>query len=83
MSASIYYQAVKPNKGANFNVSSPSSFLTTMGECFGDPPFILNGDDIPILSGMAATWSDKNNNPFEKLIEEIEKKDTIEVWAEY
>lgn len=83
MSANILYRPVKPNNGKSLSVMAPSAFLETMGECFGDPPFILERKDVPILHGMAAAWSDKDNNPFEKLMEEIEKKDAIEVWAEY
>jgi hypothetical protein len=87
MSASIYYRAIKPRQGKYLSVGSGSSFIETLKRCFAGPPFILEAKDIPTLQGMAAmvkgSFIEEKPNPFETLIEEIEKKDAIEVWAEY
>lgn len=81
MSATILYRPGKP-KVKSLEVSTPSAFLEIMQKCFGDPPFTLRKENIPTLSGMAAAWTDENN-PFQRIIDNIEKYGGIEVWAEY
>lgn len=83
MSASILYRPLADQRKCVDDVLAPSRFLGVMGKCFGNLPFTLGEGAIPTLSGMAATWDDDMHNPFERIIELIEKYGTIEVWAEY
>lgn len=82
MSAAIVYRPIKPKGEKNLGVLFPSGFLEIMQKCFGDPPFTLETKDIPILTGMAAAWTD-DDNPFQRIIDKIEQYGGIEVWAEY
>lgn len=87
MSANIYYRAVKPKESESLEVSCPSLFLIIMSKCFVGDPFKLETKDIPVLQGMLAAapkiTSINDENVFQVLIDEIERKDAIEVWAEY
>jgi hypothetical protein len=82
MSANIYARQVKPVEGIDINVSAPSWFIGTMEKAFGHFPCVLSDGSIQTLRGMSATVSGEYN-PFEELIELIEKLGKIEVYAEY
>jgi hypothetical protein len=82
MSATIFYRPVRPRDSHNLEVLLPSSFIDAMETAFGSQPWRLDGEDIPILRGMAAFCHGSPDNPFERLIKAIEKLDAIEVWPE-
>lgn len=83
MGANISYRQVKPITGKDLPVGAPSYFIGTMEKAFGNFPCTLTSEDIPILRGMAATMRDEQQNPYEKLVEAIERMGAVEVYAEY
>ena len=74
----------RPTAGAKgLGVSAPSAFLAAMSNAFGTgAPYTLGEGSIPILRAMAAVYS-HDDNPYQKLIDIIEKCSEIEVWSEY
>lgn len=83
MSASIYFEAVRPGRAVG--TSTPQGFLEAMREAFGDQrEWVLAGvEDARVLRGMAA--ADKHNRrAFEQLREALDlNPEGIRVWAEY
>jgi hypothetical protein len=56
---------------------------TVLSKAFGDLPLLLTEDSVAKLEGMAATWSEDIENPYEKLIELINEHGAIQVAAHY
>lgn len=83
MGATIYYKQVKPKDRLNLDVSLPSHFIAAMGRAFGDSPWRLTIDDMPILKGMSSVYENLQDNPFARLIEAVERLGEIEIWPEY
>jgi hypothetical protein len=83
MGATIYYKQVTPKDRQDLEVLAPSSFTNTMERGFGNSPWRLSSEDIPVLKGMAAAHRDDSDNPFSRLIRAIEELDEIEVWPEW
>lgn len=86
MSATIFYEPVKQNS-KSLDVSAPSTFQDRLAKAFGGDwttvlPRIFGKDDIPTLQGMSATQIE-DNNPYQQMIDLIEKYDQIRVWAQY
>jgi hypothetical protein len=46
-------------------------------------PHVFDDGDIPALKAMAAASGKANRQPFDQLIEAIEKHDKVRVWPEY
>ena len=84
MSATIYYEPIKPKKHKHLEgVSAPSSFMDTLESVFGRrPPMNLTVDELPQLRAMAVMYGHEPN-PFEELIILIEKYEAIHIWPEY
>lgn len=84
MSASICYQPVDP-KPKTIGAWAPSHFMESMERANLGLPCTLKETDIPILRGMAATFSDHGDapNPYQEIIDAIEKYGAIEMWAEH
>ena len=84
IATNISWDPVTPKRGKTLVVVALSRFLEVMKKCFGETPITLGREDLPILTGMAAAWSDnKRDNPFETIIEKIEEHGAINIWAEY
>lgn len=84
MSASIYYRQVKPVSGKLLNTSAPSSFIDSLEKAFGGREPTLTTTEIPILQGMAILWTGMGGkNPYEQLIEGIQKYGEIEIDVQY
>lgn len=82
MSASVYYRHVKPGK--NLPLMAPSHFIESMTKAIGcGPPWIVTAESIPILRGMAAVFRTDRENPYEILIEEIERYGSVQLEVEY
>lgn len=81
MSASILWEPVDP-KPKHIGCWAPSSFMGQMERAGLKLPTNLDESVIPVLRGMAATISG-TPNPFQELIDKIEKHGKISVWAEH
>lgn len=83
MSASICYRFLSTvNK--TIPVSSPQAFMKLLREAFdSDEPWQFDSECIPILKGMAAFKSFGEPDPFQYIINQIEKHGPIEIWPEY
>lgn len=84
MSASIYWRPVSESK-KSVETFSPSYLIESLRNAFGDLPFKLSVEDIPVLKGMSAVigFNSDSNKPFNQLITAIESLGTIEIWAEW
>jgi hypothetical protein len=84
MSASICYRPVDP-KPKTIGAYAPSSFMEAMERAGMQLPCTIGKGAIPVLSGMSATWGKgaDSPNPYQNVIDAIEKYGDIELWAEY
>ena len=83
MSANIYWRPVDTSRN-DLPVSTPSMFIDSMREAFGQLPVKLGPGEIPVLKGMASVKGfGTQNDAFKVLIEKIEQIGEIEVWAEW
>jgi hypothetical protein len=81
MSATIFWEPVSI-KSKSLRVMAPSSFISAMERADFPLPNTFDKSSIPTLRGMAATMNDENN-PFNELIEKIEKYGSVSVWYEH
>jgi hypothetical protein len=88
VSASIFWEPVDP-KPKRIGCWAPSSFMGQMERAGFRLPTNLDQGAIPVLRGMAAMISPglgtdgDPSNPFQELIDKIEKHGTISIWAEH
>ena len=73
MSASILWAQVKPIEGKSLSAWAPSAFIESIEKAFGGFPCDFGPDDIPKLSGMASMCRDGGGNPYQEIINRIEK----------
>ena len=83
MSATIYARQVKPITGTSISCSWPSSFMDIMTRAFGRFPLELNDINVDKLTAMAATIDKGKDNPYQEIIDLVEKLGTVEVYAKY
>ncbi len=83
MSANIFFRQVKPAEKESLSCFAPSSFLATMMEAFGDMPLQLDQSNLDVLYGMSLLCGDGGGNPYQELIDAINKYHLIEVWPEF
>lgn len=83
MSASIYWCQVRPVSGERLSAWAPSSFISSIEKAFGGFPCDFGNGDIEKLKGMASMCNDGGGNPYQEIINRIEKYGVIRVWAEY
>ena len=76
MSATIFWEPAL-TKAKSLRVMAPSSFISAM-----ERANTFSASVIPTLRGMAATMNDENN-PFNELIEKIEKYGSVSVWYQH
>lgn len=81
MSANIYWEPVLTN-AKRLRVMAPSSFISALERADLPLPNTFDESAIPILRGMAATMNEENN-PFQELIEKIEKYGSVSVWYQH
>ena len=81
MSATIFWEPVS-TKAKSLRVMAPSSFISAMERANLSLPNTFDKSSVSILRGMAATMNDENN-PFNELIEKIEKYGSVSVWYEH
>ena len=81
MSATIFWEPIS-TKAKSLRVMAPSSFISTMERANLPLPNTFSASVIPTLRGMAATMNDENN-PFNELIEKIEKYGSVSVWYQH
>lgn len=79
MSASIYFRPVKTIK---HRLPGQSSVVEALRRADIHLPCTLDKSDIETLRGMAATW-EHNDNPYQAIIDALNKHISIEVWVEY
>lgn len=82
MGANIYFEPTERTKH-EVSAMAPSSFIKTMEKVFGRFPCELNSGCIPQLAAMAAMHGDDRHNPYQDLINGIEKFGSIQVGADY
>lgn len=83
MSANICWRAVKNDK--TLDVPAPSSFqekMSAVGMCL---PCTIKQSSREILRGMAEGYGREKDrpNPFDQILELLDKYDEIELWAVY
>jgi hypothetical protein len=84
MSANVYWRPVKPTSGHDLGLAAPQHFLENMEKAFGNREPTLGQDSIPILQGLSiGSGGDMAGNPYDKLIEALEKYGEIELEARY
>jgi len=81
VSANIYWEPMV-TRGRDLHVSAPSWFMESLERADMGIPRVFGSADIPVLKGLAAAMRDEPN-PFQQLIEAIEKHDKVKVWHEY
>lgn len=84
MSATICWRPSAKND-KHLNVGAPSSFMEVMKNAGFGFPCAVTLSDVPVLRGMAAVYgrNDQNPNPFDELLDLVEKYGSIELWAVY
>jgi hypothetical protein len=85
MSATIYWRPGKQDNNKYLhNVSSASHFMSTLKNAgIGELPTRLSRHWIPTLNGMVAMCEDQEKNPYQELIDLLDKYDEIELYAQY
>lgn len=83
MGANIYFHQMKPVDGQSISCHAPSSFIASMERAFGEFPCVLDSENVPVLKGMAAMSHDGGGNPYQEIIDAIDKYGTIKVYAEW
>ena len=81
MSANIYWEPITTN-AKRLHVMAPSWFMQVLERADMGLPNTFGEKDIPTLRGMAANMNEEKN-PFNELIEIIEKRGSINVWYEH
>lgn len=83
MSANIYWRQIKDSK-TDIGMWSPSAFIETFEEAFGQMPRVLSDVDLPVLYGIKAAFGGAENKAaIQNLIDALEKNKHVEVFAEY
>ncbi len=82
MGASIYFEPTERKKH-DVSAMAPQTFIRAMEKVFGRFPCQLNSGCIPQLAAMSAMHGDAKHNPYQDLINGIEKFGSIQVDAEY
>ena len=83
MSASIFWDPIKPANGHVVGVGAPSWFMGCMERAGLKLPVDLTVADLPVLTGLAAAQRDDEKNPFQEIIDAIEKHGAINLWYQY
>lgn len=86
MTANIIWLPV--NKKENtLNILAPSGFMKDMAKVGLQLPRIINRNDIPKLTGMASVFGsafgDDNYNPYQQILDLLEKYEEIELKSKY
>jgi hypothetical protein len=84
MSASICWRP-SSKQDKTIGVFAPSSFLEMMASAGMKFPCTVTTADLPVLRGMAAVFgrNKETPNPFNEMVDLIEKHDSIDLWAVY
>ena len=83
MSANICWRPVE-SKAKRINTSAPSSFMEAMKRAGMSLPCELNASHRERLIGLAASHCyDTPTNPYQQLLDLLEKHESIALWAEY
>ena len=80
MGASLYWLITDRRK--SLDCWSPSSFIAALTRAFGDPPWTLDEEQLPVVRGMAATTNDPHSG-FDELIRLLEDHKEIKLWPEW
>lgn len=80
MSVSIMW---RPQKNNGRSLNGQSSFKEALEKVFGNLPKTFTKKDIERLEVMHRLSDIPYDDPYEELIEAINKHSSIEVWAEY
>lgn len=81
MSATIFWEPINL-RPKSLRVMAPSWFMQVLERADMGLPNTFGEKDIPTLRGMAANMNEEKN-PFNELIEIIEKKGSVNVWYEH
>jgi len=84
MSANIYWRPSTQNN-KSLNVPAPSSFQERMREVGLSMPCTVEQCHVPVLKGLAAGYGREKDrpNPFDQILDLLDKHDAVELWAEY
>ena len=85
VSASICWRPVRASTKALKGVLAPQAFIMAMQKTFGSLPIQLDENSVPKLQAMAAVFGHDRDNPYQELVDIIERLDgdAVEIWAEY
>lgn len=79
MSISIFWDTQTKHR---LNIAMPSDFVSKFANAFGELPYNLDTEDIPILKGMQAADIKDNYGIYFELIDTIERLGEIHLWSE-
>jgi len=82
MGANIHYRRTSKVDPSLEHIMAPSSFIESLERAFGFP-CELGEAAIPVLRGMSVMHADRRHNPYEEVIELIERLGSIELYASY
>lgn len=83
MSANIYWGPISPTRTA-LSTFAPQKFMLTLNAIGWTDNEELDESHLTALKGMAAVFETGTSaNPYQQLIDAIEKHGSIHVWAEY
>ena len=83
MSAAIYYRPAKPFKDT-LSTFAPQDFMDKLEKATGlRPPCTVGKEFLRELRVLAKLNTDGGGNPFEELVEAIEKYGEVELEASY
>lgn len=82
MGATICYRPV-PNNDRSLGIACPQHFIERCRKVFGEFPHRFTRADLQRLHALSAIWEEKDENPWEKLVELVGKHDAVDVWDSY
>lgn len=84
MTANVYWQPISPKRNKLY-VMAPSSFASSMTDCFGEAPWTLSKGSVKSLYGMLSMTTNRkgSENPYMQMIAAIDKHEKIRVWLEH
>ena len=86
MLAKILYEQAHPIEGKEIHCGASEMVVMHCSRAFGhfDPKgTLLDKNDLEVLHGMEATWTDVSDNPYTQMIRAIKQLGSIKVWIEW
>lgn len=80
MSTRLHYTPIRPMSEIELQTFCPSRIISQMARVFGDPPWKLSSDkDRRILRAMSVVLAEEQPNPYQQLVDALDKVGDVEV----